>query len=637
MSPRPDAVMLPADVACSVLLTSAFIVRRRRTMTANQNATLDCTLASATAAGLAHSSSSLGLVTVGSGGVLSTGTAGTGKGSRGPTMYEKRGSRRSDGEGPDETGLPEWKGLMVDVWYHKKYKIEFEVPVGKPESYRDSRFQKIKTKIAKQATFKAITGVAGAQQQNASIAAESQQGSASQQQGDAHMQAAASAFATGMAEMAKAQACQQHAGKRSQLVSMLAAQQAGTLDGVQADLAQAAIAQDDDPDAGQDAAPRKPQKMRLPGQVAATAADGRASSQQRAAVDDKPVRQQAGPKAAAAPTSAVPAATLASAGKPLPAAAPKPNPAKPSGEPDPAAKPLPKGRGVVVSWDSDLADLFGAKKGAAVSDGKLQLRRPSQQAFDPAELKFFNKHRPLVLKEGIGHGDPVRLNTELKRRYQEYQAAAGGAGGKKDALKRVAPSKAAAKVSSNPKKMRMLSSKPQSAAAVESSDDDESQADADATGAQAGWRPDAWMDKPGVKFDKDACDLFGKRIEMDLNGTREPAVIKAYTPDARAPYGVVFDSQPDTTRWENLLRPGRTDWQEIGWGGDDLADSETAHLRPVCPRCGVALDEGRAAWTKCLACGECEPGVNAAKVISRMNKDDPYRCPPPAYGESDDE
>lgn len=185
--------------------------------------------------------------------------------------------------------------------------------------------------------------------------------------------------------------------------------------------------------------------------------------------------------------------------------------------------------------------------------------------------------------------------------------------------------------------MRLVVRKPQPAAAVASSDDDESQADADATGASASWTPDAWMDRPGVKFDKDACDLFGKRIEMVWAGTWEPAVIKTYTPNARDPYGVVFDSQPDKTRNENLLRRGRTDWREIGWAGDDLVASETAHLRPVCPRCGIALGEGRAAWTRCLACNEMEPGVNADKLISRMNRSDPNRCPPPAYAESDDE
>jgi hypothetical protein len=36
---------------------------------------------------------------------------------------------------------------MVDVWYHKKDKREFEVPAEKDASYRDSRYQKIKTKV----------------------------------------------------------------------------------------------------------------------------------------------------------------------------------------------------------------------------------------------------------------------------------------------------------------------------------------------------------------------------------------------------------------------------------------------------------------------------------------------------------
>ena len=36
----------------------------------------------------------------------------TGKGSRGPVVYEQRASRISDGVGPDATSLPEWKGQV---------------------------------------------------------------------------------------------------------------------------------------------------------------------------------------------------------------------------------------------------------------------------------------------------------------------------------------------------------------------------------------------------------------------------------------------------------------------------------------------------------------------------------------------
>ena len=144
------------------------------------------------------------------------------------------------------------------------------------------------------------------------------------------------------------------------------------------------------------------------------------------------------------------------------------------------------------------------------------------------------------------------------------------------------------------------------------------------------------MDKPGVRFDKDKCDLFGKRIEMKPNPRAAPelAVIKSYKPGAEAPYGVVFDSQPDKVREEDLLRRGRKDWKEVGWG--DATIEETAEYRPMCPRCAIALGEGRAAWTRCTGCDLMEPGCSSDGVIARMNRDDPHRCPPPKYAESDD-
>ena len=159
---------------------------------------------------------------------------------------------------------------------------------------------------------------------------------------------------------------------------------------------------------------------------------------------------------------------------------------------------------------------------------------------------------------------------------------------------------------------------------------------ADEDDSSSTWTPAGWMDKPGVNFDKDACDLFGKRIEMrpTPGADFEPAVIKVYTPCAKDPYGVVFDSKPDKTRFENLLRRGRTDWKEVDWDGDIW---DTRDLRPMCPRCAHPLDEGRVAWTRCTRCGEMEPGASSDAVSTRKDRQDVYRYQKPNYAESDDE
>ena len=127
----------------------------------------------------------------------------------------------------------------------------------------------------------------------------------------------------------------------------------------------------------------------------------------------------------------------------------------------------------------------------------------------------------------------------------------------------------------------------------------------------------AWMDKPGVNWDKDACDLFGRRISMKHPRTKqmEKAVIKGWNP-CDDQFSVVFDSMPGNVYSEDLLRKGRQgrDWQLDTWEGDVW---ETAELRPVCPRCGHPLGEGRAAWTRCMHCQCGEAGATATATLGR--------------------
>ena len=143
-----------------------------------------------------------------------------------------------------------------------------------------------------------------------------------------------------------------------------------------------------------------------------------------------------------------------------------------------------------------------------------------------------------------------------------------------------------------------------------------------AASASPAWTPSTWMSKDGVNFDVEACDLFGQRIVMMRKGQLQHAVIKTWQPCSNAPFGIVFDAEPDSIVYENLLRKGRTDWKIVPWEGDLL---DTADLRPMCPMCGHPLGVGCDAWTKCTACGSMEPGAMAAEVLTRVRSDDPYR------------
>lgn len=148
--------------------------------------------------------------------------------------------------------------------------------------------------------------------------------------------------------------------------------------------------------------------------------------------------------------------------------------------------------------------------------------------------------------------------------------------------------------------------------------------------------PAAWMNKPGVDWNKDACELFGQRILMMNPKTKqmEKAVIKAWQPcEQTDQFVVVFDSMPDKDYKENLLRKGRQgrDWQLDTWEGDV---EETAELRPICPQCGMALGMGRAAWTRCPG-GCMEPGAMSTQMLPRLRSDDPNRRPHVDYKEAD--
>ena len=145
------------------------------------------------------------------------------------------------------------------------------------------------------------------------------------------------------------------------------------------------------------------------------------------------------------------------------------------------------------------------------------------------------------------------------------------------------------------------------------------------------------MDRTGVRFDKDACDLFGQRIMMRPSPRAPfvPAVIKSWSPCARAAFGVVFDHAPDKVMEEDLLRKGRNDWKVVDWDGDIW---ETMETRPSCPSCGHPLGIGREAWTRCTACGEMEPGCSAHGMLSRTRtaRCDPYRAHAVSYVEGDE-
>ena len=141
------------------------------------------------------------------------------------------------------------------------------------------------------------------------------------------------------------------------------------------------------------------------------------------------------------------------------------------------------------------------------------------------------------------------------------------------------------------------------------------------------------MDKPGVRFRRDACELFGQRILLARGKSGMiPAVIKSWTPCALAAYGVVFDDKPSTIYQEDLLRRGRKDWQLIDWEADEW---ETFDLRPLCPKCGHPLKAGRAAWTLCVACGFNEPGASSTQFLGRLRTDDPSRKRQPSYAPPD--
>ena len=143
-------------------------------------------------------------------------------------------------------------------------------------------------------------------------------------------------------------------------------------------------------------------------------------------------------------------------------------------------------------------------------------------------------------------------------------------------------------------------------------------------------KPDDWMNKQGLRFNRDQCDLFGRRITIarKANGMEELAVIKSYQPSGTDPFGIVFDSKPDFVYQMNLFRKACPSWRVVDWE-DDIW--QTQALRPMCPRCGHPLAEGTAAWTRCLPCGEMEPGVNSVTVMPRARVQDPYRRARPSY------
>lgn len=129
--------------------------------------------------------------------------------------------------------------------------------------------------------------------------------------------------------------------------------------------------------------------------------------------------------------------------------------------------------------------------------------------------------------------------------------------------------------------------------------------------------PDAWIKKKGVRFNTKACNMFGARIRMH----GRLAVIKSWTPSSHT-FGIVFDDNPDKVFYEDLVKQSKT-WNMVDWEGDVW---ETQELRPMCPTCGHPLDVGLAAWTKCVPCGQMEPGASSTAMFSRLRNGDPYRC-----------
>ena len=132
----------------------------------------------------------------------------------------------------------------------------------------------------------------------------------------------------------------------------------------------------------------------------------------------------------------------------------------------------------------------------------------------------------------------------------------------------------------------------------------------------------AWMQKPTVNFNTEACDLFGQRIIFTRGRVERMAVIKSWMPCDSAPFGVVFDDKPGVVVREDLMRKGRKDWRTCDWE-DDIW--ETAHLRPMCPQCAHPMGSGRDAWTRCTHCGHMEPGSSSSSTLPRLNTDDPHR------------
>ena len=146
--------------------------------------------------------------------------------------------------------------------------------------------------------------------------------------------------------------------------------------------------------------------------------------------------------------------------------------------------------------------------------------------------------------------------------------------------------------------------------------------------------PSDWMSGKTFAW-KNTVDLFGQRIEMHRRGNNVmKGVIKHFQPCSAAPFGVVFDDEPDRVYDEDLLRRGRDDWRVIAWEGDVFS---TSHVRPMCPTCGHPLDSGADAWTRCVPCGHMEPGVSSTEVLRRTRSGDPYRRPRVSYAESDED
>ena len=130
--------------------------------------------------------------------------------------------------------------------------------------------------------------------------------------------------------------------------------------------------------------------------------------------------------------------------------------------------------------------------------------------------------------------------------------------------------------------------------------------------------------KTGIQHYADRCELFGARLKMRRDGSKDEhlAVVKAWLPCTDAGFVVVFDDRPHIQYHENLMRRGRKDWRVVEWEGDIF---ETMDLRPICPGCGHPLDTGRAAWTWCKACGFNEPGAMSTEMLTRSQSGDPYR------------